>query len=84
VYVVCRILFWVQELAYADNWGLYKLGGGWWATLRTPHRQWHVHRQQQHPTTHPCHTVAAAGVIANLGDGPEDSEFEDLEDEFDV
>ena len=26
----------------------------------------------------PCHTVAPAGVIADLGNGPEDSEYEAL------
>ena len=30
----------------------------------------------------PCCTIAPADVIVDLGDGPEDSEYEDLEDEF--
>jgi hypothetical protein len=36
------------------------------------------------PTTHPSHAIAAADVLVDLGDAPEDSEYEDLEDEFDV
>jgi hypothetical protein len=33
------------------------------------------------PPTRPCRTVA---LIVDLGDGPEDYEYEDFEDEFDV
>ena len=36
VYIVCNTFFWVQDPAYASNWGLYKVGGGQWATLQTP------------------------------------------------
>lgn len=36
------------------------------------------------PPTHPCHTVAHGNLIVDLGDGPEDSEYEDFEDEPDV
>ncbi len=36
------------------------------------------------PTTCPCCTVAHANLIVDLGDGPEDSEYEDFEEEFDV
>jgi len=32
----------------------------------------------------PCHTAAHADVIVDLCDGPEDSEYKDLEDELDV
>jgi len=32
----------------------------------------------------PCHTVAPAGVIVDLDDGPKDSEYADLDDEFNV
>ena len=34
------------------------------------------------PATCPCRTIAPASVIVDLGDGPEDSEYEDLKDEF--
>ena len=33
-------------------------------------------------TTCPCCIIAPANVIVDLGDGPEDSEYEDLEDEL--
>src|SRR5258706_14173061 len=48
VYVVFRFFFWVQEPVYADNQALYKLGGGWWATLQTTHWKWYMQMQQQY------------------------------------
>ena len=36
------------------------------------------------PTIRPQRTVAHADLIVDLGDGPEDSEYEDFEDDFDV
>src|SRR5258706_14558258 len=63
---------------------------GWWVvghptnSLRTPHWKWYVQMQQQCsierlqlslPHCYPCRCV---------GDGPEDSEYEGLENEFDV
>ena len=36
------------------------------------------------PTTCPHRAIANADLIVDLGDGPEDSEYEDFEDEFDI
>ena len=36
------------------------------------------------PTTHLDHTAASPDLIVDLENGPEDSEYEDFEDELDV